>query len=71
MIVKGGSRKLLDNFQYSPSRNFLDKTPFDVDPDMLQMLRRVDLYKSLKDWEEHERRLLAKKAKPTDRISAR
>jgi len=55
-MCEKGNRKLLDNFQYSPSRNFLHKNPFDVDPDMLKILGRADIYKSLKEWEDLYRR---------------
>ncbi|KAL0277406.1 UNVERIFIED_CONTAM: hypothetical protein PYX00_004699 [Menopon gallinae] len=48
--------KILDNYQQYPSRNFMTDTPFDVDPEFLNMLNRTDLYRSLKEMEAAQKR---------------
>lgn len=60
--------KLLDNFQKYPTRDFAEKTPFDVDPDFLNMLSRADLYRSLKDFEVRSKK--SKRGAPKPKLTA-
>lgn len=56
--------KLLDNFQQYPTKDFAEKTPFDVDPDFLNMLSRADLYRNLKEFEIRAKKNRSGKPKP-------
>lgn len=57
--------KLLDNYQQYPSRDFANKTPFDVDPEFLNMLNRVDLYRSLRDYDNRSKKVKQPKIRIT------